>query len=62
MFDELLEALDNLDSFDVQEAFPDELKDLCTHQIFRLLCDTCERLWPARGSHHHHYDQEQSCR
>lgn len=63
MFDDLIAELDNLDAHDVQESLLEELEDLCGHPIFRLLCDTCERLYPrdVRGIRIHHHHPEELC-
>ena len=65
MFDDLLAALDNLDAFDFQEASTDELRDVCTHPVFILACEVCERLFPRSRPHHHYahpgYEKEESC-
>jgi len=46
MYDDLLDALDQLSTQDVRQSTIDEITALCSNPVFRLLCDLCDVLSP----------------
>jgi len=46
MFDDLLEALQQITPSDVRQSTLDEIEDVCRNPVFRLLCDLCDVLHP----------------
>ena len=43
MFDELIDALEEIDREDLSELPEDELDDLCDNLVFQLLCTMCDQ-------------------
>lgn len=61
MLDELLDALDALDTEDVKASEVNDILLVCAHPVFKLLVEFCEVFGESHHLRHHHGHKDRHC-